>query len=57
MLSSVNDVGRTGFTAIADSAGEADALYARVQQTLIAEGARRPIPLSTRDDRDVATSR
>lgn len=57
MLSSVNDVGRTGFTAIADSADEADALYARVQQTLIAEGARRPIPLSTPDDRDVAASR
>jgi len=57
MLSSVNDVGSTGFTAIADSADEADALYAHVQERLIAEGARRPIPLSTPDDRDVAASR
>ena len=42
MLSSLDEVGATGFTAIADSADEADALYAQVRQTLINEGARRP---------------
>jgi hypothetical protein len=35
MLSSVAQLGRVGFTAIADSPEEADALYARVYDTLI----------------------
>jgi hypothetical protein len=35
MLSSVDELGRTGFTAIADSADEADALYRRVQATVL----------------------
>ncbi|HUO74912.1 MAG TPA: peptide ligase PGM1-related protein [Solirubrobacteraceae bacterium] len=34
MLSSLNEIGRTGFTAIADSAEEADALYEHVQSTV-----------------------
>jgi hypothetical protein len=34
MLSSLDELGRTGFTAIADSADEADALYRDVQATL-----------------------
>jgi len=35
MLSSLDALGRTGFTAIADSAEEADALYERVHATLL----------------------
>jgi hypothetical protein len=35
MLSSVEEIGRTGFTAIASSADEADALYRRVEATVL----------------------
>ena len=34
MLSSLDELGRTGLTAIADTAGDADELYERTQQTL-----------------------
>lgn len=37
MLSSLDELGRAGFTAIADSAEEADAMYARVTETLLSE--------------------
>jgi PGM1 C-terminal domain len=37
MLSSIDELGRTGFTAIADSAEEADELYAHVTETLLRE--------------------
>jgi hypothetical protein len=35
MLSSLTELGRTGFTAIADSADEAAALYGHVEELLI----------------------
>ena len=38
MLSSVNDAGRIGFTAIADGADEADALYRATRRTLLDAG-------------------
>lgn len=37
MLSSLDELGRTGFTAIADSADEADELYSRVQRAMVSE--------------------
>ena len=37
MLSSLDELGRAGFTAIANSAEEADALYEHVQATVLAE--------------------
>jgi hypothetical protein len=37
MLSSLDELGRAGFTAVADSAAEADALYENVQATLLSE--------------------
>jgi hypothetical protein len=37
MLSSLDELGRTGFTAIADSADEADELYSRVQDAMVSE--------------------
>jgi PGM1 C-terminal domain len=49
MLSSLDEIGRTGFTAIADSAEEAAALFDRVEATLMAEtsfAAGREAPLS-----------
>jgi hypothetical protein len=45
MLSSVDELGRTGFTAIADSSDESDALFARVQEELLREADLRPPPL------------
>jgi hypothetical protein len=35
MLSSLDELGRTGFTAIADSPDQADALYQQTQATLL----------------------
>lgn len=40
MLSSVNELGRTGFTAIADNAEEAADLFGRAQATLLSEAER-----------------
>jgi hypothetical protein len=37
MLSSLDELGRVGFTAIADTKDEADALYERVQATLLSQ--------------------
>jgi PGM1 C-terminal domain len=47
MLSSLDELGRTGFTAIADSADEANHLYERVQATLL-DRASRSLPASGR---------
>jgi PGM1 C-terminal domain len=42
MLSSLGELGRMGFTAIGDSAEEAEALYREVTETLIAAGSASP---------------
>lgn len=46
MLSSLDELGRTGFTAIADSPDEADALYGHVNDALVSPSRRRIVERS-----------
>jgi len=52
MLSSLDELGRVGYTAIADSPDEADALYAHVHETLISA----PVPAALSNSRVLAAA-
>jgi hypothetical protein len=59
MLSSLDELGRTGFTAIADSAADAQDRYERVESTLIGRArgvASRGIKSSSRSGRRAVSS-